>query len=151
MYGEAESFLNLELVVPSHTRYLSLIGNIAEEVARQADAADVDRETLAYQLNLAITEAVANAIQHGAQCDSTKTVRICVSIDEKDLRVQIHDHGQGFDLKSAQMSEIDALDEHGRGIFLIRSVMDSVEYRKAESGNVLEMRKRLQAGQHAMD
>ena len=35
------------------------------------------------------------------------------------------------------------LEEHGRGIFFIRSLMDSVEYRKTECGNVLEMRKKL--------
>jgi serine/threonine-protein kinase RsbW len=146
MYGEADSFLNLELVVPGDTRYLSLIGNIAEEVAREADDAEVDRDTLAFHLNLAVTEAVANAIQHGARCDPTETVRICVSIDDKNLRVQIYDHGLGFDLNAAPRCEPDDLEERGRGMFLMRSVMDSVEYRKTDSGNVLEMRKSLAHG-----
>jgi serine/threonine-protein kinase RsbW len=143
MHGEAESLLSLELVVPCNTRYLSLIGNIAEEVAKEVHETGVDRDTLAYHLNLALTEAVVNAIQHGAQFDPAATVRIYVSIDDKSLRVQIYDHGKGFDLKAAQQCEAPRLEEHGRGIFLIRSVMDSVEYRKANGGNVLEMRKSL--------
>jgi len=36
-----------------------------------------------------------------------------------------------------------AVDERGRGVFLIRSLMDSVEYRETENGNVLEMRKKF--------
>ena len=35
------------------------------------------------------------------------------------------------------------LDEHGRGIFLIRAVMDSVEYCRLTDGNVLEMHKNV--------
>ncbi len=143
MSGDGEPFLNLELVVPSHTRYLSLIGNIAEEVAREVHDADIDQESLAYHLNLAMTEAVVNAIQHGARGDPAETVRICVAIDDKNLRVQVYDHGQGFDLDAVPSCEVPELEERGRGLFLICSVMDGVEYRKGASGNVLEMRKQL--------
>jgi serine/threonine-protein kinase RsbW len=41
------------------------------------------------------------------------------------------------------MPDPDDLSERGRGIFLIRSLMDAVKYRKTEAGNVLEMHKRL--------
>ncbi len=142
MRGKSEPILNLDIVVPSNTHYLSLIGKIAEGIAREAAQAEVDREALAFHLNLVVTEAMANAVKHGAQGEPTKTVRICVSIDDENLQVQLYDHGEGFEL-NAGTSEADALQEHGRGLFLMRSVMDSVEYRRAESGNVLEMRKSL--------
>jgi serine/threonine-protein kinase RsbW len=143
MGGVSETFFNLDIEVPSQTRYLRLVGNIAEQVAREVNASNGDRETLAYHLNLVLTEAVTNAIQYGARSDSKNTVRICLSIEDKDLCVRVYDHGQGFDLSTVPTPDFAELSERGRGIFFIRSLMDSVEYRKAECGNVLEMRKRL--------
>ena len=116
---------------------------MAEQIAKELDSANGDRDTLAYHLNLVVTEAMANAIQYGSPSDPKNTVRICMSIDDKNLCVRVYDHGEGFDLEAMPMPDFANLDEHGRGIFLIRSLMDSVEYRKTESGNVLEMRKKL--------
>ena len=135
--------LNLEIEVPNQTRYLRLVGNIAEQVAKEVEASNGDRDTLAYHLNLVLTEAVANVIQHDAQSDPTNKVKVCLSIENKDLVARVYDHGQGFDLAAVPTLDFADLDEHGRGIFVIRSLMDSVEYRKTERGNVLEMRKRL--------
>ena len=70
-------------------------------------------------------------------------MRICISIEDKNLCVRVHDYGQGFNLEAVPTPDFADLEEHGRGIFFIRSLMDFVEYRKTESGNVLEMRKRL--------
>ena len=143
MGGASETILSLDIEVPNQTRYLRLIGNMAEQIGKELDAADGDRDTLAYHLNLVLTEAVANAIQHGSPSDPKNTVRICISIEDKNLCVRVHDHGQGFNLEAVPTPDFADLEEHGRGIFFIRSLMDSVEYRKTESGNVLEMRKRL--------
>ena len=63
--------------------------------------------------------------------------------EDNNLCVRVFDHGQGFNLEAVPTPEFADLDEHGRGIFFIRSLMDSVEYRKTEGGNVLEMRKKL--------
>jgi len=56
--------IHVDIVVPNKKRYLSLIGNIAEEVARALDNYGGDREALAYHLNLVLTEAMVNAIEH---------------------------------------------------------------------------------------
>jgi serine/threonine-protein kinase RsbW len=143
MTGASNTILNFEIVVPNQTRYLRLIGNVAEEIAKEFEACNGDRDTLAYHLNLVLTEAVANAIQYASPSDQKNTVRVCLSIENKDLCVRVYDHGQGFDLEAVPNPDFADLSERGRGIFFIRSLMDSVEYRKTESGNVLEMRKKL--------
>ena len=143
MGAPCENIINLDIVVPNQTRYLGLIGNIAEQIAKQLDTGDGDPDTLAYHLDLALTEAMANAIQYGCPTDAKQSVRVCLSIDNKTLCVKVFDHGQGFDLKAVSTPVFIDLDERGRGIFLIRSLMDSVEYRKMENGNVLEMRKKF--------
>jgi len=143
MCGSPETILNLDIQIPNQTRYLGLIGNIAETIAREIDARDMDRETLAYNLNLVVTEAVTNAIQHGSPSEDRDSVRILLSYEDNDLCVRVFDHGRGFDLASVCVPNVEELCERGRGLFFIRALMDTVEYRKTECGNVLEMKKRL--------
>jgi len=143
MCGASENSMSVDIVVPNKTRYLSLIGNIAEQIARHLDTSAKDPDTLAYHLDLALTEAMANAIQYGCPTDAKQSVRVCLSINDKILCIRVYDHGLGFDLNSVPTPDFADLDERGRGIFLIRSLMDSVEYRKTEDGNVLEMRKKF--------
>lgn len=135
--------MNVDIVVPNQTRYLRLVGNIAEQIAREVEITSFDRETLAYHLNLVLTEAVANAIEYSDGPKKGETVKVCMSIENSDLWIRVFDRGKGFDLDSVPTPDFDELTERGRGIFFIRSLMDSVEYRKTESGNVLEMCKHL--------
>jgi serine/threonine-protein kinase RsbW len=135
--------IHVDIVVPNKRRYLSLIGNIAEEVARALDNYEGDREALAYHLNVVLTEAMANAIDHSACSDEDQTVRVCIFIEEDDLCVRVYDHGQGFDIDLVPEPDLEELSERGRGLFLIRTLMDSVNYKRIEGGNVLEMHKRL--------
>ncbi len=137
------TILNLDIQIPNQTRYLGLIGNITELIAKEIGAGGADREALAYNLNLVVTEAVTNAIQYGSPPDNQDRVRILLSYEKCDLCVRVFDHGEGFDLASSTIPEVDQLHERGRGLFFIRTLMDSVEYRKTEGGNVLEMRKKL--------
>lgn len=136
--------IDLEIVVPPQTRYLRLIGNIAEQLAQELRDYAGDRDLLAYHLNLVLTEAIANAIEHANPDDAHKIVRVNIHLEENDLCIQVYDQGRGFDLTEvAHPSGPEDLCERGRGIFFIRTLMDSVDYRKTESGNVLEMRKKL--------
>jgi serine/threonine-protein kinase RsbW len=138
-----DSDLHLEIVVPNQTRYLSLVGNIAEQVVRVLDVYVGDREDLAYQLNLVLTEAMANAIRHAGTSNNHGTVRVCIYIQNQNLLVRVYDQGQGFDLEAVPAPDLDELSEGGRGLFLIRTLMDTVAYQRTEHGNVLEMQKKL--------
>ncbi|MEK4032576.1 ATP-binding protein [Methylocystis sp. IM3] len=135
--------MNVDIVVPNQTRYLRLIGNIAEQIAKELETKDYDPDTLAYHLNLVLTEAVANAIEYGGDKRPDNTVKVCLSIEDRELRIEVYDHGQGFDISNLPTPDLDQLSERGRGIFFIRNLMDSVAYRMSEEGNVLEMRKTL--------
>ena len=143
MSGASDNIVNVDIVVPNQTRYLGLIGNIAEQIAKELDGFTGDRDTLAYHLNLAVTEAMVNAIRYSPPSDAEKTVRVCIHIEDENLCIRVYDHGQGFDLNAVPTPDFEELNERGRGIFLIRALMDSVDYRKTECGNVLEMRKKL--------
>jgi len=134
--------IEVDIKVPNQTRYLCLIGHIGENIALALKHYGGDREKLAYELNLVLTEAMANAIQHANEGDPTREVHIEIGIVERNLTIRVYDHGQGFDI-SQFADPGHPLDEHGRGIYLIHTIMDRVSYLPSRDGHVLEMSKKL--------
>lgn len=138
--------IDIQIKVPNQTRYLSLIGSIGEDLAAHLQEYEGDREALAYHLNLVLTEAMVNAIRHANANDPQEEVVIRITISDNELVMLVFDHGQGFDIgvvPDPMVFEPELIEEHGRGLFIMRSLMDSVNYRKVEGGNVLELRKKL--------
>lgn len=135
--------IQVDIIVPNQTRYLSLIGNIGEEIAKELDRYTGDRDLLAYHLNLVLTEAMVNAIEHANRGDTNKTVRVKIHIERENLCIKVYDQGQGFDLDAIPQPDLENPNEHGRGIFLIRTLMDCVRYHRTKYGNVLTMKKTL--------
>ncbi|BCS53497.1 ATP-binding protein [Geobacter sp. SVR] len=135
--------IEIQIKVPNQTRYLSLIGRIGEIVARELDRFTGDREAFAHHLNLVLTEAMVNAIKHANANDPDKEVHVRIIISTLELVIRVYDSGQGFDLDTIPnpCEETDPLEEKGRGLFIIRSLMDSVVYKNLNGGNVLEMKK----------
>ena len=132
----------VDIKVPNQTRYLCLIGHIGENIARTLRNYSGDREKLAYDLNLVLTEAMANAIQHANEGDPAKEVHIEISIVDQRLIIRVFDFGQGFDVKQ-YVKPRHPLEEHGRGIYLIHTIMDEISYLPTDTGHVLEMSKNL--------
>lgn len=132
----------VDIKVPNQTRYLCLIGHIGENIARTLRNYGGDREKLAYDLNLVLTEAMANAIQHANDGDPAKEVHIEISIARQRLIIKVFDFGEGFDIEK-YIKPRHPLDEHGRGIYLMSTIMDDMAYQSTDQGHVLEMSKNL--------
>ena len=94
-------------------------------------------------IELALQEALANAVIHGAKEDPSKTVECLVSSDEeRGLLIIVRDPGAGFNpqaIPSCTVGE-NVFSNHGRGIFLINQLMDKVEFRR--NGAEIHMIKR---------
>lgn len=90
---------------------------------------------------LSLQEGLANAILHGCQGDPGKEVHCTVEIRPSAFYFVIRDPGQGFDTASASDETEDGtnLTQHGRGICLMRSLMDEVSYR--HNGSELQLKK----------
>ncbi len=132
----------VDIKVPNQTRYLCLIGHIGENIARTLRDYGGDREKLAFDLNLVLTEAMANAIQHANEADPAKEVHIEISIVSQRLIIRVFDFGSGFDLQQ-YIEPGHPLEEHGRGMYLIHTIMDEISYDPTENGHVLQMVKNL--------
>jgi anti-sigma regulatory factor (Ser/Thr protein kinase) len=94
-------------------------------------------------VELALQEAVANAIRHGCGGDATKELQCAVTCDNAgEVMITVRDPGTGFDpAKIANpLDPVNLLKSSGRGIFLINGLMDEVQF--ADGGRELQMRKR---------
>ncbi|GAB6139292.1 ATP-binding protein [Methylosoma difficile] len=138
------ALIQVDVIIPTQTKYLDLIGSIGEQLAKKLEGYNGDKDALAYHLNLVLTEATANAIKHSADPHhGNDTVRILITIDDTLLNIKVFDHGQGFDLETVPLPDFEHPQEGGMGLFLIKNLMDSVSYTKGETQNVLEIGKCL--------
>lgn len=95
-------------------------------------------------VEMALREALANAIVHGNHEDLHKKVRVCCACDAKrGMLIVVKDQGDGFDPSKipSPLAGQSILSEHGRGIYLINLLMDEVQFRKG--GTEIRMRKDL--------
>ena len=96
-----------------------------------------------FDIELALREALANAIKHGGRNDPAKQIECCVACDrERGMLIIVRDPGEGFDpteLPSPLHGE-NLFSTHGRGIFLINRLMDEVRFEKG--GTEIHMIKR---------
>ena len=118
-----------------------------ECVTEWAQKAGFDERTL-YEIQLAVDEACANVVDHAYQGADPGDIEVSCCLDDQILTVQVRDWGTGFDLTSVADPDLDApLEERtlgGLGLFLVRQVMDDVQFRSdPELGNELMMSKRL--------
>src|SRR5438270_7494477 len=84
-------------------------------------------------IEMALTEALANAVVHGAKADPTKIVECDVACDENHrMLIVVRDPGEGFDPSNIPNPVVgeNLLSNHGRGIYLINLLMDEVKYLK---------------------
>jgi serine/threonine-protein kinase RsbW len=94
-------------------------------------------------IELALQEALANAVVHGAKEDPSKTVECIVACDEqRGILIVVRDPGEGFNPKAIPSCTVgeNVYSNHGRGIFLINQLMDEVQFRK--NGTEIHMVKR---------
>jgi serine/threonine-protein kinase RsbW len=94
---------------------------------------------------LALSEALANAVLHGNRGDPYKKVHICAACEAPDrFMLAVTDEGQGFDPAAIGDPTVpdNLLLKHGRGLLLIRHLMDETEFRLG--GRQVVMRKQLQ-------
>jgi len=94
---------------------------------------------LRLNLRVSLTEALANAMLYGNRRDPSKRVRLEASIAHDEIIIRVTDEGRGFDPARVADPTLPAnrLRPGGRGLFLIRQLMDEVEFN--ERGNSILM------------
>ena len=124
------------LQLPSDLRIIEAAVTYLESRCR---AYSFSGSRLNLNFRVGVTEALANAVLYGNQSDPAKTVRVEVALDPSRVVLEVSDEGAGFDPVSVPDPTLPAnLDRAGgRGLFLIRELMDEVEYN--DRGNAVRL------------
>jgi serine/threonine-protein kinase RsbW len=119
-----------------------------EEVEAAADQMAVEAgldEDQRFHIAMAVREAAINAVLHGNDYDPARQIEVSLENTGKDLMITIADQGRGFDPGKVPdpLAKENLLRGTGRGIFLIRSLMDEVHFRQLHPGTELTLVKHL--------
>ena len=98
-----------------------------------------DYDRLRLNFRVGVTEALANAMLYGNCRDPRKRVRVEARLSPNEIMVQVTDEGRGFDPQKVLDPTLptNRMRSGGRGIYLIRKLMDRVEFN--ERGNSITM------------
>jgi serine/threonine-protein kinase RsbW len=138
-FEESKLLLKLDITIMAT---ISSIAPVVERVMELVGEMECSRGK-EFEVEMALREALANAILHGARNDPSKQVQLCVACDiERGMLIIVRDPGQGFDPSKVASPVIgqNIYSEHGRGIFLINELMDEVQITRG--GTEIVMRKR---------
>lgn len=132
------STCELNMVIPADP---AAIPQVAEGVHQLLRTKHWPEEEVA-KIELALQEALANAVRHGCQGDPSKHVQCVVTCDaNQEIVIVVRDPGAGFDPASIPdpLSGDNVFKASGRGVFLINQLMDEVAFR--DGGREVQMRK----------
>jgi serine/threonine-protein kinase RsbW len=116
----------------------------ADQLATEAGLDEDQR----FHIGMAVREAAINAVLHGNEYDPARKIDVALENTGKDLVFVIADEGHGFKPEDVPdpLAEENLLRGTGRGIFLIRSLMDEVHFRQLHPGTELTLIKHLEPG-----
>ena len=128
--------------IPSDPKYLK---RASSRLLGALKKLKLSKETL-FDIRLSLEEAVINAMKYGNGFDKNLRVVISYVFSEGRLEITVRDEGKGFDHRATPdpRSGTNILKHGGRGIFLIKNLMDEVKYN--DSGNEIKMIKFISGG-----
>ena len=127
---------------PARFEFLDEIRELVADVARAGGFSD----KAIYSLQLAADEAASNIIEHAYEGVSDAVLDLTCDMRGDEIIISMRDTGRAFNIKSVKEPNLKAdLSERqigGLGVYLMRKLMDTVNYESSKSGNLLTMTKR---------
>jgi serine/threonine-protein kinase RsbW len=138
----------LVLELPNDVR---AIEQAVDYVLQRCGPCSGNERKIRLNFRVSLTEALSNAMLYGNDEDPGKRVRLEVTLGEDEIRVRVTDEGTGFDPGDVPdpTSPSNLVKPGGRGLFLMRQLMDEVRYN--ERGNSVELVLRLNEDTNGLD
>ena len=131
----------VRIAIGSRYEHIDLIAVVLDDALGRLGLDDDAR----HWAGIAIREAVANAIKHGNRQDPDKDVEVELAVSPEQVIIRVLDEGEGFEPEEVEdpLDPANLLKPNGRGIFYMKSFMDTIEYSpRPEGGTIVTLRKR---------
>jgi serine/threonine-protein kinase RsbW len=137
----------VRLELPAEHRYLNVVSACLAALLEQVDEI-AERDTVTYNLQLAIQEACTNIVDHAYEGQAGGRIMVEMSLSNsadipRRLTVDLYDGGQPFNESQAAVPDFDEPQVHGYGLFLMRELTDDVQYERVEGRNHWQLMKNL--------
>ena len=137
------AILDEHIVLKNDVHQVPQLNDFVDHVAKQLQL----NKSVQQQLKLAVEEAVVNVMQYAYPLGTTGDIEVDALSDGELLKIVISDRGKAFDPTQAAKADTTlAVDERpigGLGILLVRELMDSINYERIDSKNVLTLIKKI--------
>ena len=140
-----ETQTTYRMTIPSDQSNIQKVEKITEQIAEHMHFSDEEKDSLA----ISVTEIVGNAIVHGNKKDINRNVSIDFEYKDDQITVKIQDEGKGFNENEIAnpLEPENLLKESGRGIFIVRALMDSVDIKNNDTGTLIRLVKKRKPNQ----
>ncbi|MBF0569172.1 MAG: ATP-binding protein [Candidatus Omnitrophica bacterium] len=124
---------------------LDLVSKFVDVLILKMETLRLDEE-IVFGIKLCLHEAVVNAVRHGNKEKHDLSVRVVIKTEGKKITLDVTDQGRGFDFSQIPnpTTEENIGRFHGRGIYLMKSMMDRVTF--LNEGRTVRMTKVLKGG-----
>ncbi|MEM1249717.1 MAG: ATP-binding protein [Acidobacteriota bacterium] len=138
----------IEMTFDSDLDCLPMVGGVARELCKVIGMDEMG----AYNIELCLVECVTNSIRHGYGEERGHQVRLTMTLEARELTFIVEDFGVPLDTTRVREAQARAkssdglLEEGGRGMFIMESLMDDVQYGRCDDRNRVIMRKTVEPG-----
>ncbi len=128
-----------QLIIKSDLNEIPKVERYTEKISNKMNFTDDEKDSLA----ISITEIVSNAISHGNKKQKNKKVTINYNLSPISITITVQDEGQGFNVDKIDnpLEPKNLLKESGRGIYIVRTLMDKVEFEFNKTGTLIKLTK----------
>lgn len=129
------------IVIPSSQNYLADVDAFIESQLRSYGASD----SVIADIAISVSELVNNAIIHGNRSAPNKCVKVRIGRSNSTVSIAVTDQGPGFNPDRIQnpIEDDNLMKEVGRGIFIVRALMDSVDIDATDEGTTIKITKAI--------
>ena len=125
----------IKLEIRSHPRFLNLVRQVAFELARLSGF-NIEQ---AKEVRLALDEACTNVITHSYHGDYTRPIIINFYLHHDRLEALIQDFGLVVEPARIKSRPLEDFKPGGLGVYIMKKMMDEVEYKPTEEGPCLKL------------
>ena len=144
----------MTVVVESRLECVPLAGTMVRAFCHASGASDLESE----QIEVCIMEAVNNSVVHAYRSEPGHPIEVVAALQDGEFRFEVCDLGKPGNpdmlrrsrrhLLDLNPASLDAMPERGRGLAIIESIMDGMEYVTSEGKNRFSMTKRVACESH---
>jgi len=129
---EKPKIIDNTIMIPSSQDFLPDVDAFLEGLLR---GHGIDESTIA-DIAISVSELVNNAIFHGNKTTTEKTITVKIDKENGKIKIEVTDEGRGFKLEEIEspIDDDNLLKEVGRGLFIVKSLMDSIEMDTTDAG-----------------